>query len=83
MSKHQILYEVWILTYPGFAIVSGCWVPRRRGFGRVGVDDDSATIFGFFTRLGDVVLLIEFESTVLSGLEFSGRALRLRDLGSG
>lgn len=78
-----MFYGIWILTYPGFAIVSGCWVPRRRDFGRVGVDDDSAATFGFFARLGGVVLLIEFVSTVLSGLEFSGRALRLRDLGSG
>ena len=62
-------------------MVTGCWVLRRRDFGSVGVDDASDVTFGFFARLGGVGL---FVSTVLMGLESrSGRALRLRDLGSG
>ncbi len=67
--------------YPGFAMVTGCWVPRRRDFGNVGVEDASGTTFCFFARLGGVELVV---STVLSGLgSRSRRALRLRDLGSG
>lgn len=74
------------MTHPGFAMVSGCWAPRRRDFGsvgvgRVGVDDSSVTTFGFFARLGGIGLLV---STMVSGLgSRSGRVLRLRDLGGG
>ena len=62
-------------------MATGCWAPRRRDFGSVGVDDCSATTFCFFARPRGVGLLV---STVLSGLESrSGGALRLRDLGNG
>ena len=62
-------------------MLTACWALRRRGFGSVGVDDASDVTFCFFVRLGGVIL---FVSTVLLGLgSRSGRALRLRDLGSG
>lgn len=73
--------KTYDMTHPGFAMVSGCWAPRRRDFGSVGVDDASATTFGFFARLGGVGPLV---STMFSGLgSRSGRVLRLRDLGRG